>query len=129
MTAFLALRHDRVCQQSRGDIVILAVNLYGAIFKPFDVSPRVSAAYDRQHRAAIKFLGLMERSFISINAFGNDVVARQLEKVIHSRVSGFVGNLQQPFGDLLRPKTTSVSPIFYELLLGHSSGYRSATRS
>jgi hypothetical protein len=47
------------------------------------MSPRVRAAYDRQLRATIKFLGLQERLFIGINVFCDDVIAPQLENVIH----------------------------------------------
>jgi hypothetical protein len=79
------LQHDRECQHGGGNIEIPVADLYGAIFKPFDISPSVSAAYDRQLCAAIQSLGLIERFFIGINAFCNDIVARQFVKVVHSR--------------------------------------------
>ena len=75
----------------RQNIEILAADLYGAIFKSFNISPSVRGTNDGQHRAAVKFLGLIERFFISINLLCNDVVAPQLENVIHVRFSGISG--------------------------------------
>jgi hypothetical protein len=76
---------NRICHAS-GDVEIFAADLYGAIFKPLDVSPTVSLVYEGQYRTAIESDGFIERLFIGINAFCNDVAARQFENFIHERL-------------------------------------------
>jgi hypothetical protein len=42
------LRLDRVCQYRSEGVEVLATDLHGAIFKPFDLSPRMRPTYDGQ---------------------------------------------------------------------------------
>src|SRR5438105_3850410 len=82
-----APRWYRVCQHTSGDVEILTVDFYGAVFNFFHISPMVRVAYDGQDRAAIQCSGLIEKVFIGINGFCNDFVARQFKDFTHNRVS------------------------------------------